>query len=100
MPNAVFDSLHAAQPVWVVTRDGKKISGVFTGLSVHLEPARQNIPTMAHPDEMFGGYRCEQCGRGAEAGVDLLDPIARVPQDSEPKKSRLPPLAIDLGVRH
>src|ERR1700730_14141349 len=23
-PNAVFDLLHAAQPVWVITRDGKK----------------------------------------------------------------------------
>ena len=41
-PNAVFDLLHAAQPVWVLTRSGKKISGVFTGLSVHLQPARHH----------------------------------------------------------
>ena len=81
-PNAVFDLLHAAQPVWVVTRDGKKISGVFTGLSVHLEPARQNIPTMAHPDEMFVDIGASSAEEVREAGVDLLDPIAlaRVPQ--------------------
>ena len=52
-PNAVFDLLHAAQPVWVMTRDGKKVAGVFSGLSVHLQPGRQNAPTMAHPDEMY-----------------------------------------------
>ena len=37
-----------------------------------------------------------------EAGVDLLDPIALAAfrKNSERKKSRLLPLAIDLGVRH
>jgi hypothetical protein len=40
-PNAVFDLLHAAQPVWVITRDGKRVNGVFAGLSVHLQPARR-----------------------------------------------------------
>src|SRR5271165_3149493 len=40
-PNSVFDRLHAAQPVWVMTRNGKKVPGVFAGLSVHLSPARQ-----------------------------------------------------------
>ena len=75
-PNAVFDLLHAAQPVWVITRDAKKIPGVFTGLSVHLQPARQNAPTMAHLDEMYvdiGASNAEEVGA---AGVDLLDPIS------------------------
>src|SRR4029077_21020530 len=34
-PNAVFDLLHAAQPAWVITHDGKKVPGVFAGLSIH-----------------------------------------------------------------
>ena len=90
-PNAVFDLLHAAQPVWVVTRDGKKISGVFTGLSVHLEPARQNIPTMAHPDEMFVDIGASSAEEVREAGVDLLDPIAlaRVPQRLGARRNRV-----------
>jgi putative aminopeptidase len=81
-PNAIFDLLHAAQPVWVITRDGKKISGVFTGLSVHLQPARQNVPTMAHPDEMYVDIGAASAEEARAAGVDLLDPIslAREPQ--------------------
>src|SRR4029077_8512848 len=51
-PNAVFDLLHSAQSILVMTRSRTRISGVFTGLSVHLQPARQNAPTMAHPDDM------------------------------------------------
>src|SRR5713101_272099 len=52
-PNGVFDALQFAQPAWVLTRGGKKVNGVFAGLSVHLQPLRQNAPKMAHPDEMY-----------------------------------------------
>jgi putative aminopeptidase len=81
-PNGIFDLLHAAQPVWVVTRGGEKVSGVFTGLSVHLQPARQNAPTMAHPDEMYVDIGTATAEEARAAGVDVLDPIslARVPQ--------------------
>ena len=75
-PNAVFDLLHAAQPVWVVTRGGKKVLGVFAGLSVHLQPARQNAPKMAHPDEMYVDIGAASAEEVRAAGVDLLDPIA------------------------
>src|SRR6202790_4608172 len=71
-PNAVFDLLHAAQPVWVITRDGKKVAGVFSGLSVHLQPGRQNAPTMAHPDEMYvdiGAATTEEVGGAGEVGL-------------------------------
>src|ERR1700690_4081842 len=47
-PNAVFDILNFAQPVWVVTRNGKQVPGVFAGLSVHLQPGRLNPPKMNH----------------------------------------------------
>src|SRR5450631_2168210 len=75
-PNAVFDLLHAAQPVWVMTRGQKKIPGVFTGLSVHLQPGRKNGPTMAHPDEMYVDIGATSAQEVQAAGVDLLDPIA------------------------
>jgi putative aminopeptidase len=75
-PNAVFDLLHAAQPVWVITRDAKSISGVFSGLSVHLQPARQNAPTMAHPDEMYVDIGASTAEEVRAAGVEVLDPIS------------------------
>jgi putative aminopeptidase len=75
-PNAVFDLLHAAQPVWVMTRGHKKIPGVFTGLSVHLQPGRKNGPTMAHPDEMYVDIGAANAQEVRAAGVELLDPIA------------------------
>lgn len=75
-PNTVFDLLHAAQPVWVITRSGKKVPGVFTGLSIHLQPARQNTPKMNHPDELYVDIGALTAEEVRAAGVDLLDPIA------------------------
>jgi putative aminopeptidase len=75
-PNAVFDLLHSAEPVWVTKRDGTKVPGVFAGLSVHLSPARQNPPTMAHPDEMYVDVGASSAEEVRNAGIDLLDPIA------------------------
>jgi putative aminopeptidase FrvX len=75
-PNAVFDLLHATQPVWIMTRSGKNVSGVFAGLSIHLEPARQNPPKMSHPDEIYVDVGASSAEEVRAAGVDLLDPIA------------------------
>src|SRR6266849_4349164 len=75
-PNGVFDLLHAAQPVWVITRSGRKVAGVFAGLSVHLQTARQNAPKMAHPDEMFVDIGTSSAVEVRAAGVDLLHSIA------------------------
>ncbi|MDQ1404410.1 MAG: hypothetical protein QOG55_39 [Acidobacteriaceae bacterium] len=77
-PNAVFDLLHAAQPVWVMTRDEKWIAGVFSGLSVHLQPGRQNVPTMAHPDEMYVDIGASNAEEVRGSGVDVLDPISLI----------------------
>src|SRR5882757_2490343 len=77
-PNGVFDALNFAQPVWVLTRTGKKVNGVFAGLSVHLEPGRVNGPKMNHPDEMFVDLGAKSAEEVRAAGVDVLDPI--VPQ--------------------
>jgi putative aminopeptidase len=75
-PNAVFDLLHAAQPVTISTRKGQKVSGVVAGLSVHLQPARLNGPKMAHPDEMYVDIGASSREEVRAAGVDLLDPIS------------------------
>jgi putative aminopeptidase FrvX len=80
-PNAVFDLLHAAQPVWVIARDGKRVNGVFAGLSVHLQPLRQNAPKMAHPDEMFVDIGATNAEQARSAGVDILDPVTLTHND-------------------
>jgi putative aminopeptidase FrvX len=77
-PNGVFDALQFAQPVWVLTRNGKKVNGVFAGLSVHLQPGRVNGPKMNHPDEMYVDLGAKSKEEVRAAGVDVLDPI--VPQ--------------------
>ena len=74
-PNAVFDALNFAQPVWVLTRSGKMVNGVFAGLSVHLQPGRVNGPKMNHPDEMYVDLGAKSAEDVRAAGVDVLDPI-------------------------
>lgn len=74
-PNAVFDALNFAQPVWMITRSGKKVNGVFAGLSVHLQPGRVNGPKMNHPDEMYVDLGARSAEEVRAAGVDVLDPI-------------------------
>ena len=75
-PNPVFDALHFAQPVWVMTRDGKYVNGVFAGLSVHLQPGRLNAPKMNHVEELYVDIGASSGAEVRTAGVDLLDPIA------------------------
>ena len=74
-PNPVFDALNFAQPVLITTRDGKKVDGVFAGLSVHLQPGRVNPPKMNHPDEMYVDIGAKSAEEVRSAGVDVLDPI-------------------------
>src|ERR1700687_2876387 len=75
-PNTVFDTLHFAQPVWVMMRGGKEVSGVFAGLSVHLEPGRLNAPKMNHAEELYVDIGAANASEARAVGVDVLDPIA------------------------
>src|ERR1700746_3048429 len=75
-PNAAFDLLHAAQPAWVITRDGKRVAGVFAGLSVHLEPSRLNPPKMSDLDQMYVDIGAASSEEVRAAGVDILDSVA------------------------
>jgi putative aminopeptidase FrvX len=74
-PNAVFDILQSAQPVWVISRTGKKVNGVFAGLSVHLQPLRRDAPKLNHPDEMYLDIGASSAQEVRAAGIDLLDSV-------------------------
>src|SRR6516162_2787308 len=75
-PNPVFDGLNFAQPVIVITRTGKKVAGVFAGLSVHLSPGRPNPPKMNQVEELYLDIGARSSGELREPGIDLLDPVA------------------------
>jgi putative aminopeptidase FrvX len=75
-PNVIFDSLHFAQPVNVLTNSGKAVPGVFAGLSVHLQPGRRDAPKMDHPDEMYIDIGAQSEAEARAAGVHVLDPVA------------------------
>ena len=75
-PNPVFDALNFAQPAVVLTRTGKRVPGVFAGLSVHLQPGRLNPPKMNHVEELYVDIGATSAAEARAAGVDVLDPIA------------------------
>lgn len=81
-PNAVFDTLHFAQPAMVRTSGGKWVNGVFSGLSVHLQPGRLNAPKMSHLDELYVDIGALTSGDVRSAGVDLLDMVVAGTQNS------------------
>src|SRR5258708_5488397 len=72
----IFDVLNFAQPVWVFTRSGKQVNGVFAGLSVHLQPGRVGGPKMNHADELFVDVGAKNAAEARAAGVDVLDAVA------------------------
>jgi putative aminopeptidase FrvX len=74
-PNSVFDLLHAAQPIWVITRAGNRVPGVFAGLSVHLQPLRLNAPKMSDLDQVYVDIGATSSEEVRAAGVDILDSV-------------------------
>lgn len=76
VPHPLFDLLHSAQPISVMTRAGKVVPGVVAGLSVHLQPGRHNALKVASPDDMYIDIGATSEAEARKAGVDLLDPIA------------------------
>ena len=74
-PSAVFDPLNFAQPVWVITRDGRHVGGVFAGLSVHLQSGRLNPPKMDHVEELYVDIGAKSAEEVRVAGVKLLDAV-------------------------
>jgi putative aminopeptidase FrvX len=74
-PNNVFDTLHFAQPVFVSTLGNRWINGVFAGLSVHLQPGRQEMPKMNRLDEMYVDIGAATAEEVHAAGVNVLDAV-------------------------
>src|SRR5258707_13899221 len=74
-PNAVFELLHAAQPVWVISRDGQRVPGIFAGLSGHLQPLRLNAPKMSDLDQMYVDIGATSGEEVRAAGIDILDSV-------------------------
>ena len=73
-PNAVFDTMSFAQPVWVQTSRGA-LDGAFAGLSIHLAPRRLDPPGMTHIDELYLDIGARSAAEARAAGADLLDPV-------------------------
>ncbi len=74
-PNAVFDTLSFAQPVWV--RDRKPmLNASFAGLNIHLSPDRLNPPDMTHIDELYLDIGARSADEAHAAGADFLDPVS------------------------
>jgi putative aminopeptidase FrvX len=74
-PQALFDALHFAQPVSILSREGKAVPGVIAGISVHLQPARRDGPKMDHPDDIYVDIGASSEAEVHQAGVDVLDPL-------------------------
>jgi putative aminopeptidase len=78
-PSPIFDSLNFAQPVLIQAKNGKNIPGVFAGLSVHLQPLRQNPPKMLQPEDLYVDIGAKTPEEVRAAGVDLLKPVVLLP---------------------
>jgi putative aminopeptidase FrvX len=74
-PNEVFDLLNFAQPVTIETRAGQQVTGVFAGLSVHLQTGRPNPPQMTHLEDLYVDIGASSADDVRKTGVGLLDPL-------------------------
>jgi putative aminopeptidase FrvX len=72
----IFNELYGAQPVKVETTSGKWIDGVVAGLSVHLQPGRQNPPRLTDLENIYVDIGATSAAEARKAGVDNLSPIA------------------------
>jgi putative aminopeptidase FrvX len=72
----IFNELYGAQPVKVETTSGKWLDGVVAGLSVHLQPGRQNPPRLTDLENIYVDIGATSAAEARKAGVDNLSPIA------------------------
>lgn len=72
----IFNELYSAQPVKIESASGKWIDGVVAGLSVHLQPGRQNPPKLADLENIYVDLGANSAAEIRRAGVDNLSPIA------------------------
>jgi putative aminopeptidase len=72
----MFEELYAAQPVRLETASGKYLTGIVAGLSVHLQPGRQNPPNPGELREMYLDVGASSADEARRAGADILSPVA------------------------
>ena len=72
----MFEELYAAQPVGLETASGKYLTGIVAGLSVHLQPGRQNPPSPGELREMYLDVGASSADEARRAGADILSSVA------------------------
>jgi putative aminopeptidase FrvX len=72
----LFNELYAAQPVRLETVDGKWISGVVAGLSIHLQPGREDSPKASDIENFYVDIGASSREEARRAGADVLSPLA------------------------
>jgi len=72
----IFNELYSAQPVWIESAGGKWIDGVVAGLSVHLQPGRQNPPRLTDLDNIYIDIGAMSADEAGKAGIEKLSPLA------------------------
>ncbi len=72
----IFNELYSAQPVKLETPGGTWIDGVVAGLSVHLQPGRQNPPRLTDLENIYIDIGASAAEHARRAGIDNLRPIA------------------------
>jgi len=72
-----FHLLHNNQPVTITGRRGNKVTGIFAGLSTHLQGGRQNANDHFpdHLDEVYIDVGARSAAEARLAGADILDPL-------------------------
>lgn len=73
---AHFNELQNAQPMRIETHSGKWISGVVSGLSIHLEPGRTAPPDPDDIDNLYIDVGATSRAEVARSGIDVLSPLA------------------------
>jgi putative aminopeptidase len=72
----LFNELYSAEPVEIQTVSGKWIPAIVAGLSVHLQPGRQNPPNPDYIENMWVDSGASSAAEVKHLGADLLSPVA------------------------
>jgi putative aminopeptidase FrvX len=98
----IYNELCSAQPVKLITSHGNAIDGVFSGLSIHLQPyageIRSNAPSPSDLDAMYIDIGASSAAEVRKAGVDILNPIV-LQRSLSPMDNRLL-AAVSVGDKY
>jgi putative aminopeptidase FrvX len=72
----LFNELYSAEPVKIGTAQQRWMNGSVAGLSIHLLPQRQQLPSLEDLDNLYIDIGAASSAEARAAGVDILDPLA------------------------